>query len=48
MNHSKSSAHERIEQLKKLINRERYAYHVLDEQGISDSALDSLKKELYA
>ena len=43
----KSSARERIEHLKKLINRERYAYHVLDQQGISDSALDSLKKELF-
>lgn len=43
----KKSARERIEHLKKIINRERYLYHVLDRQGISDSALDSLKKELF-
>ena len=45
MNHS--AARERIRHLKTLINRERYAYHVLDKQNISDAALDSLKKELF-
>ncbi len=43
----KSSAKERIEKLKKTINRHRYLYHVLDRQEISDEALDSLKKELF-
>ena len=38
---------ERIESLKKIINHHRYLYHVLDKQEISDSALDSLKHELY-
>jgi len=37
----------RIEKLKKLINHHRYLYHVLDKQEISESALDSLKKELF-
>lgn len=37
----------RIEKLKEVINRHRYLYHVLDRQEISDSALDSLKKELF-
>src|ERR1051326_2543987 len=44
---NRESAHERIDHLKKLINRERYLYHVLDKQGMSDAALDSLKKELF-
>lgn len=39
-------AKERIEKLKKEINHHRYLYHVLDKQEISDSALDSLKREL--
>jgi DNA ligase (NAD+) len=43
----KKSAKERIEHLKKVINRYRYAYHVLDKSLISDAALDSLKKELF-
>lgn len=43
----KSTARERVRHLKKLIDRERYLYHVLDKQGISDAALDSLKKELF-
>jgi len=38
---------QRIEKLKKLINHHRYLQHVLDKQEISESALDSLKKELY-
>ena len=36
----------RIEKLKKEIEHHRYLYHVLDQQEISDPALDSLKKEL--
>ncbi|MDD3284681.1 MAG: NAD-dependent DNA ligase LigA [Patescibacteria group bacterium] len=36
----------RIEKLKKEIEYNRYLYHVLDKQEISDGALDSLKKEL--
>ncbi len=43
----KKSAKERIEQLKKTINHYRYSYHVLDKSEISDSALDTLKKELF-
>ena len=43
----KQEASQRIEKLKKLINYHRYVYHVLDKQEISDSALDSLKKELF-
>ncbi|MEK7121809.1 MAG: NAD-dependent DNA ligase LigA [Patescibacteria group bacterium] len=43
----KNTAKERIEKLKKTINRHRYLYHVLDRQEISDEALDSLKKELF-
>jgi DNA ligase (NAD+) len=38
---------QRIEKLKKEINRHRYLYHVLDKQEISDAALDSLKHELF-
>ncbi len=37
----------RIEKLKKVINHHRYLYHVLDQQEISQAALDSLKKELF-
>jgi DNA ligase (NAD+) len=44
---TKDQAKQRIEKLKKEINRYRYAYHVLDRSDISDSALDSLKKELF-
>ena len=43
----KSEVKQRIEQLKKEINYHRYLYHVLDKQEISDSALDSLKHELF-
>ncbi len=43
----KIAAKNRIAKLVKLINRYRYAYHVLDRQEISDEALDSLKKELF-
>ncbi len=40
-------AKQRIEKLKETINHHRYLYHVEDRQEISDSALDSLKKELF-
>lgn len=43
---NKPAAKERIEKLKKEIDRHRYLYHVLDRQEISDAALDSLKREL--
>ena len=43
----KKEAEQRIEKLRKTINHHRYLYHVLDKQEISDSALDSLKKELF-
>lgn len=39
-------ARDRIEALKKEIEHHRYLYHVLDQQEISDAALDSLKHEL--
>lgn len=44
---TKAEARQRIERLRKSIDRHRYLYHVLDEQEISDAALDSLKHELY-
>ena len=44
---NKSEVKERIEGLRKTINKHRHAYHVLDKQEISDVALDSLKKELF-
>jgi len=44
---NKQEAKNRIEKLKKVINHHRYLYHVLDRQEISDSASDSLKKELF-
>jgi len=43
----KQDSKKRIERLREVINHHRYQYHVLDKQEISDSALDSLKKELY-
>ncbi len=43
----RSGIKKRIEKLREVINRHRYLYHVLDKQEISDSALDSLKKELF-
>lgn len=42
----KSEAKERIEKLKKEIAHHRYLYHVLDQQEISEAALDALKHEL--
>jgi len=44
---NKTEIKQRIEKLKKLIRYHRYLCHVLDRQEISDSALDSLKKELF-
>jgi DNA ligase (NAD+) len=43
----KNVAKKRIEKLKDLINHHRYLYHVLNKEEISESALDSLKKELF-
>jgi len=43
---SKKSAKERIKVLREVINYHRHLYHVLDQQEISDQALDSLKFEL--
>ncbi|MDO8512719.1 MAG: NAD-dependent DNA ligase LigA [bacterium] len=43
----KSSAKKRIIKLREEIEYHRHLYHVLDKQEISDSALDSLKHELY-
>jgi DNA ligase (NAD+) len=44
---NKNEAQKRIEKLKDLINHHRYLYHVLNKEEISESALDSLKKELF-
>jgi len=44
---NKQQSKRRIEKLKKVINHHRYLYHVLDQQEISDPALDSLKHELF-
>jgi DNA ligase (NAD+) len=44
---NKQEAKNRIQKLREVINYHRYLYHVLDRQEISDSALDSLKKELF-
>jgi len=43
----KKQAKIRIDKLKKEVNHHRYLYHVLDKPEISDSALDSLKNELF-
>jgi len=42
----KQKAKARIEKLRKLIERYRYSYHVLDKSLVSDSVNDSLKHEL--
>jgi len=44
---NKQEVKNRIEKLREVINYHRHLYHVLDKQEISDSALDSLKKELF-
>jgi len=43
---TKQQAKERIEQLKKEIDKIRYAYHVLDKPIVSDAVKDSLQHEL--
>ena len=43
---SKSSAKERIDKLREVIERNRYLYHVLDRPEVSDAVDDSLKHEL--
>ena len=43
---SKKEAAERINVLRRTINRHRNLYHVLDREEISEAALDSLKHEL--
>ena len=42
----KEDVRDRILKLRSLIDKERYQYHVLDIEGISPEALDSLKNEL--
>lgn len=44
---NKEAAKQRIKKLKKVISYHRYLYHVENQQKISESALDSLKHELY-
>ena len=44
---SKEEAKERIEKLRKIINKARYYYHVLDKSLYPDDVLDSLKHELW-
>ena len=44
---NKEKVKNRIEKLKKEIDFHRYNYHVLDEETISEAALDSLKNELF-
>jgi DNA ligase (NAD+) len=44
---NKNQVRQRIEKLKELIKYHRHLYHTLDQQEISDSAIDSLKHELY-
>lgn len=44
---TKEEAGKRIEKLKELINKHRYAYHVLDNPDIADEAFDGLKHELW-
>ena len=44
---TKEEARERIEKLKKEVEKYRRAYHIEDKSLISDAALDSLKKELF-
>lgn len=44
---NKDEVKKRIEKLRDLINHHRYLYHVLNKEEISESALDSLKKELF-
>lgn len=43
---TKVEAKRRLAKLRQEINHHRYLYHVLDQQEISEAALDSLKREL--
>jgi len=43
---NKQDAEKRLKKLRESISHHRYQYHVLDQQEISDEALDSLKHEL--
>ena len=43
---TKEEAKQRVEKLRELIEKYRYAYHVLDKSLISDAVNDSLKHEL--
>lgn len=43
---TKKEAEKRLKKLREAIAHHRYQYHVLDQQEISDEALDSLKHEL--
>lgn len=43
---AKKEAEKRLKKLREVIEHHRYLYHVLDRPEISDTALDSLKKEL--
>lgn len=47
MDKNRELVKKRIEKLKAEINIHRYNYHVLDKESISESALDSLKNELF-
>lgn len=47
MSINKNDAKKRIDKLREAIDEYRYAYHVLNKSVISDSALDSLKHELF-
>ena len=44
---NKKDTRDRIKRLKQEIGHHRYLYHVLDREEISDTALDSLKNELF-
>lgn len=44
---TKEEANKRIKKLRDTIDQQRYRYHVLDTQDISDAAHDSLKHELF-
>jgi DNA ligase (NAD+) len=44
---TKGEAKKRVKKLREVINRQRYLYHVLDKQELSDEAHDSLKHELW-
>jgi len=46
MKKASESIIKRLDKLKKVVEKHRYFYHVLDKQEISEEALDSLKNEL--